>query len=80
MGSFHESMNEYKKQLDKGAIQKAYQGLMEYIMDLRTHFQTKYPELPNKSNLIKTYLTICFLRCLICWYNMTCNKSNSLLI
>ena len=44
MGSFHESMNEYKKQLEKGAIQKAYQGLMEYIMDLRTHFQTKYPD------------------------------------
>ena len=37
-------MNEYKKQLQKGVIQKAYKGLMEYIMDLRTHLQHKYPE------------------------------------
>lgn len=43
MDSFHESMNEYRKQLERGAIQKAYRGLMEYLMGLRTHFQTKYP-------------------------------------
>ncbi|MEP7136141.1 MAG: hypothetical protein ABI904_14535 [Chloroflexota bacterium] len=44
MGSFHEYMSEYKKQLEQGIIQKAYKGLMEYIMDLRTHFQNKYPD------------------------------------
>ena len=44
MAFFHEYMNEYKKQLQKGVIQKAYKGLMEYIMDLRTHLQHKYPE------------------------------------
>lgn len=44
MGSFHDSMIEYRKQLEKGAIQKAYQGLMEYIMHLRTYFQNKYPD------------------------------------
>ncbi len=43
MGSFSESMNEYKKQLQKGVIQQAYKGLMEYIMALRTHFKNKYP-------------------------------------
>jgi hypothetical protein len=37
-------MNEYKKQLRNGVIQKAYRGLMEYIMDLRTHLQHKYPD------------------------------------
>ena len=44
MESFHENMNEYRKQLEKGAIQEAYKGLMEYIMDLRTHFKNKYPD------------------------------------
>ena len=44
MGSFHEDMDEYRKQLEKGAIQKAYKGLMDYIMGLRTHFQNKYPD------------------------------------
>jgi hypothetical protein len=43
MVAFPESMEEYKKQLDKGAIQKAYRGLMDYIMGLRTFFEKKYP-------------------------------------
>ena len=44
MKSFHQSMKEYKKQLEKGAIQEAYKGLMEYMMGLRTHFAKKYPD------------------------------------
>jgi len=44
MDSFQEYMNEYRKQLEKGAIQGAYKGLMEYIMSLRTHFKNKYPD------------------------------------
>lgn len=44
MGTFPESMREYKQQLDKGAIQQAYKGLMEYIMGLRTYFQDRYPD------------------------------------
>jgi hypothetical protein len=44
MGSFHENMNEYRKQLEKGIIQQAYKGLMEYIMALRTYLQDKYPD------------------------------------
>ena len=31
-------------QLEKGSIQKAYLGLMEYMMGLRTHLKKKYPE------------------------------------
>lgn len=44
MGSFHENMNEYRKQLEKGDIQQAYRGLMEYILGLRTYFKNKYPD------------------------------------
>ncbi len=44
MKSFNEYMNEYGKQLEKGAIQKAYKGLMGYVMDLRTLFKNKYPD------------------------------------
>ena len=44
MESFHKYINEYRKQLENGAIQKAYKGLMEYIMALRTHFKNKYPD------------------------------------
>lgn len=42
--SFQESMHEYKKLLKQGTIQEAYRGLMEYIMDLKTHFKNKYPD------------------------------------
>jgi hypothetical protein len=44
MGSFAESINEYRKQLQKGAIQVAYKGLMEYMMGLRTYFHNNYPD------------------------------------
>ncbi|MHA1990828.1 MAG: DUF7000 family protein [Candidatus Hodarchaeales archaeon] len=44
MESFHEYIIEYRKQLEKGVIQEAYKGLMEFIMGLRTHFKKKYPD------------------------------------
>jgi hypothetical protein len=44
MESLHEAMHEYRRQLEKGAIQRAYRGLMEYMMGLRTHFKSKYPD------------------------------------
>ena len=44
MGLFHESMNEYKRQLEKGAIQEAYRGLMDYFNALRVYFEKKYPD------------------------------------
>jgi Family of unknown function (DUF7000) len=36
---------EYRKQLDRGMIQKAYRELMLYVADLRTRFSKKHPEL-----------------------------------
>lgn len=44
MSTLQEQMTEYKKQLKKGMVQKAYKGLMDYIMTLRTHFKNKYPD------------------------------------
>ncbi len=44
MESFQEYMVEYRTQIEKGAIKKAYKGLMEYTQSLRTHFKNKYPD------------------------------------
>jgi hypothetical protein len=44
MEPFHEYINEYKKQMEKGCINKAYKGLMEYVLSLRTYFKNKYPD------------------------------------
>jgi hypothetical protein len=40
--SFPELMHEYRIQLQKGSIQKAYKGLMDYIMDLKTMDMTYF--------------------------------------
>lgn len=44
MEFFNEDMIEFKKQLKKGAISRAYKGLMEYIMNLKTQLKNKYPD------------------------------------
>ena len=44
MSSFHEQISEYKKQMQKGVVNKAYKGLMEYILGLRTYLKNKYPD------------------------------------
>ena len=41
--SLHEYVGEYRIQLQKGVIQRAYKGLMEYILGLRTDLQGRYP-------------------------------------
>jgi hypothetical protein len=44
MVSFHDNIIEYRNQLKKGIIQKAYRGLMEYFGSLRSYFKKKYPD------------------------------------
>ena len=44
MKSFHEQVSEYRKQIEKGTITKAYKGLMEYILDVRTYLKNRYPD------------------------------------
>ena len=44
MESFHTNMQEYKKQVQKGAIKVAYRGLMDYIHALKLHFKKRHPE------------------------------------
>jgi hypothetical protein len=44
MGSLQEYLDDYRKQLEKGTLQKAYKGLMEYILILRAYLKNKYPD------------------------------------
>lgn len=60
MEPFHESMIEYRKQLEKGSIQKAYKGLMDYFMDLRTHFNKKYPDSSPSGSLYFGYMDMTY--------------------
>jgi len=60
MESFHEYIGEYKKQLEKGVIQKAYKGMLEYIMDLKTHFKNKYPDYFVSGSLYYGYMDMTY--------------------
>ena len=60
MESFHEYMKEYRKQLGKGSIQKAYRGLMDYFMDLRTYFKNKYPDYVISGSIYYGYMDITY--------------------
>ncbi len=44
MESFDKYLPEYKKQLQKGTVKAAYQGLMKYFDNLRLQLKTKYPD------------------------------------
>jgi hypothetical protein len=60
MGSFQKDMNEYRKQLEKGAVQAAYKGLMQYIMDLRTYFKHKYPDYFVSGSIYHGYMDMTY--------------------
>jgi hypothetical protein len=44
MESFNACVIVYRKQMQQGAIQKAYQGLLEYVMSLKTRFSQNCPD------------------------------------
>jgi len=60
MESFHEYMNEYRKQIEKGDIKEAYRGLMEYIMELRTYFNKKYPDYFVSGSIYQGYMDMTY--------------------
>ena len=60
MESFQECINEYRKQLEQGAIQEAYRGLMEYIMGLRTHFMKNFPDYVVSGSIYYGYMDMTY--------------------
>ena len=57
---FHNAMYEYKKQLKKGDIKKAYNGLIQYFKDLRSHFNNKYPDFLVSSSIYPGYMDLTY--------------------
>ena len=58
--SFHDNMKEYKNQLEKGTIIKAYRGLMEYISALRTHFKKEFPDYSVSGSIYQGYMDMTY--------------------
>ena len=60
MENLQESIEIYRRQLEEGAVQKAYLGLMEYIMGLRTHFMKQHPEYSISGSIYQGYMDMSY--------------------
>jgi len=60
MKTLQENMLEYRKQLEKGAIQKAYQGLMDFMLALRNHFAREYPDHDVSTGMYQGYMDMTY--------------------
>jgi hypothetical protein len=53
-------MIEFRKQLEKGAIQQAYQGLMQYMLGLKSRFSSQYPDLSVSGSMYPGYMDMTY--------------------
>jgi hypothetical protein len=60
MEPFYAFIPEYRKQLEKGAIQKAYKGVLDYMMGLRVYFESKYPDYFVSGSLYAGYMDMTY--------------------
>ena len=60
MQSLQDNMAEFQQQLQKGAIQKAYQGLMAYMLSLKNHFANTYPDYAASGSLYPGYMDMTY--------------------
>ena len=60
MRSLQDDMLEFKQQLQKGSIQKAYQGIMAFMMGLKNHFAAAYPDYAAPGGLYFGYMDMTY--------------------
>ncbi len=60
MITLQDNMFELRKQLEKGAIQKAYKGLLGYMLGLQKFFSNQYPDFSSAGSLYNGYLDMTY--------------------
>jgi len=60
MSSLQDCVRQYKNQLAEGYLQKAYKGILEYLMALRTHFEKQFPEWTVPGGLYTGYMDMSY--------------------
>ncbi len=60
METLNDSIKEYQNLLKNGNIQKAYKGLMDYIMELRTHFERNLPKYSVSGSIYPGYMDMTY--------------------
>ena len=53
-------MQEYHEQLKKGAVQRAYRGLMDFMLALRSSFEKKFPRYFVPGSLYTGYMDMTY--------------------
>jgi len=60
MTSLDQAMQEYRDQLLSGYIITAYQGLMAFFGELRSHFEKRYPDFDLPGNIYYGYMDMTY--------------------
>jgi hypothetical protein len=60
MATFADDMQVFHEQLKKGSVQKAYQGLIQYMLDLKTLLAKKYPDHVVSGSLYQGYMDMTY--------------------
>ncbi len=60
MQSLRQDMAEFKQQIQKGSLQRAYQGLLEFMLHLKNHFSSRYAEYPAPGALYTGYMDMTY--------------------
>jgi len=63
MTALHEAMLEYRTQLEKGVIQQAYRGPMDYMQSQRAHFGARCPDFIVSGGLYFGYMDMTNFAC-----------------
>jgi hypothetical protein len=58
--ALQENMLEFKAQLEKGKIQAAFQGLLEYMLTIKNHFAAHYPHYSMPGGLYTGYMDMTY--------------------
>jgi len=59
MHSVQEDLEEFRRQIRKGSVQRAYAALLSYMLGLRTHFRNSHPDY-GVSGLYQGYLDMTY--------------------
>ncbi len=60
MKTLNDYVSEYKKQMEKSDIQKAYRGIIDYMMSLRTYFEKNYSDYFVSGSLYNGYMDMTY--------------------
>ena len=60
MNDFAKCMTTYKSQMKKGDIAVAYQGLMKFMLSLRSHLKATHPDFYSSGNFYQGNLDLTF--------------------